>query len=196
MFEIYIKPIDALTPEENAQVDEASSLAYAAPDGGMGGPAPDGVPAPQAKPEAEPEDSDDVEWANPFWWVLGRLDGRIVSLVGVLTRQIQAGGQAIMVAGVGGVATHPDFQRRGLAGELMQRAAVLMRDELRVPFGMLVCSDHRVHYYAKFGWQLIKSPVLFERHGKQDVFEGNVMVLPLAGIPWPEGTVDICGKPW
>jgi GNAT superfamily N-acetyltransferase len=100
------------------------------------------------------------------------------------------------VAGIGGVATHPDYQRRGLAGTLMQRAAEYMQDELRVPFGLLVCSDLRVDYYAKLGWQLLKAPVLFDRHGKKDTFEGNVMVLPLAGILWPEGTVDLCGTPW
>ncbi len=201
MFEIFIKAIDAITPEENAQIDETSSLAYSAPDGGMaeGNPPASEAASPSGSaPEGgqAPEDGDDIEWSNPSWWVMGRLDGRIVSLVGVLTREIQVGGQAVLVSGIGGVATHPDYQRRGLAGALMQRAAVFMREELHAPFGLLVCSDHRVHYYAKFGWQLLRSPMLFDHREKKDVFEGNVMVLPLADIPWPEGTVDLRGLPW
>ncbi len=179
MFDIFIKRAGTLTADESAQANEADSLAYSAPDGGLA-----------------VEDINHIDWADPFWYVLGRLDGRIVSMVGVLTRKIRVGQQVITVAGVGGVATHPDYQRRGLAGQLMQRAADFMRDELRVPFALLVCSDLRVHYYAKFGWQLIGSQMRFDYQGKKRTFKDNVMVLSLAGESWPEGTVDLCGNPW
>jgi GNAT superfamily N-acetyltransferase len=178
MFEIVYKPVTQLTAEENTQADEVDHLAFSAPDGGL------------------PDQNADIEWADPGWLILGRLDGRIVSLVCVLYREVDVNRQVIPVGGVGGVATHPDYQRRGLAGQLMERTAIFLREELKVPFGLLVCSDLRVHYYQKFGWQLIQDPMLFEWHGTRRAFSENTMVLPLGSRPWPRGTVDLRGKPW
>lgn len=178
MFEISIKPVTKLTAEENSQTDEVDHLAFSAPDGGL------------------PDQNVDIEWSDPNWLILGRLDGRIVSLVCVLYREVQINQQVIPVGGVGGVATHPDFQRRGLAGQLMERTATFLHDELEVPFGLLVCSDLRVHYYQKFGWQLVEDPMVFDWRGIKRVFNENTMILPLGSQSWPRGTVDLRGKPW
>ena len=70
------------------------------------------------------EGEDGIEWSmSSNWFVLGRLDGKLVSQIGILDRTIQAGGRDLTVAGVGGVATHPEFHRRGFAGVLLQAAA-------------------------------------------------------------------------
>jgi GNAT superfamily N-acetyltransferase len=178
MLTITIKKVSELTAEEDARVDEVARLAYSAPNGGLN------------------EQADDIEWSDSDWLILGWLEGQIVSLVGVLYREVQVNQQIIPVGGVGGVATHPGYQRRGLAGQLMERTELFLRDELKVPFGLLVCSDLRVPYYRKFGWQLIADPMVFEWHGTKRVFHENTMVLPLNDQPWPRGTVDLCGKPW
>jgi predicted acetyltransferase len=183
MFTISIKRVSELTTEENKQVDEVARLAYAAPDGGL-------------DDQGHEDQSDDIEWSDSDWLVLGLLEGEIVSLVGVLYREILVNQQQIPVGGVGGVATHPAYQRRGLAGQLMEQTTIFLREQLKVPFGLLVCSDLRVPYYRKFGWRLLEDPMVFDWRGTKRVFTDNTMILPLGDQPWPRGTVDLCGKPW
>jgi aminoglycoside 2'-N-acetyltransferase I len=178
MFDISIKMVSQLTPEENFRVDEISHLAYKPPDGSLS------------------EQDDDIEWADPEWTLLGRLEEQIVSLISIFPREVRVNQQGIPVGGVGGVATHPDYQRRGLAGHLMERTITFLRDELKYPFGLLVCSDLRIPYYQKFGWQLLDDPMIFDWCGTKRVFTENTMVLPLGDQSWPRGTVDLCGKPW
>ncbi len=178
MFEIYIKPVSQLTAEENTQADEVDHLAFSSPDGGLS------------------DQNADIEWSDVDWLLLGRLDGQIVCVVCALYREVQVNEQIIPVGGVGGVATHPDFQRRGLAGQMMEQTAGFLRDEMKVPFGLLVCSYLRVHYYQKFGWQLVEDPMVFDWRGTKRVFTENTMVLPLGSKSWPRGTVDVRGKPW
>jgi GNAT superfamily N-acetyltransferase len=178
MLVITIKRAADLNAEEDARIDEVAHLAFSSPDGGLSA------------------QGQDIEWADSDWLTLGRLDGEIVCLAGVLYREVLVNQQVIPVGAVGGVATHPDYQRRGLAGQLMERLTSFLRDELKVPFGLLVCSDLRVHYYNKFGWRLLEDPMLFDWHGTKRVFTENTMALPLGDQPWPRGIVDVCGKPW
>lgn len=49
------------------------------------------------------------------------------------------------------VATHPDFQCQGLAGQLLRRTIEDSRAQGRRGL-VLTCKDFRVHYYAKFGF--------------------------------------------
>jgi predicted N-acetyltransferase YhbS len=178
VFEITIKRAAELSPEEETRVTEVDHLAFSAPD---------------SQPS---EDEQDIEWSSPDWLVLGWLDGQIVSLLGIVRREIRVGDETLPVAGIGGVATHPEFQRRGLAARLMERAAGFMREELKVPFGLLVCSDLRQPYYARLGWQPVAEPMVFDWRGSKRVFPENTMIFTLGDRSWPIGTVDLCGKPW
>lgn len=172
MVEVLVKAAGELTPEESAQMDETSRLAYAG------------------------QQVEDLGWSDSEWFVLGKLDGQVVSMVGVLKRKVMIGEQPVIISGVGSVATHPDFQRRGCAGLLMEQAAVFMRDTLRVPFGLLVCADEKLHYYDKFGWRPLIAPMYFDFQGGKRLFEGPVMILLLTEQPWPQGDVDLQGGPW
>ncbi len=177
MLEIIVKRDADLTAEESAQVDLVDHLAFSGMDDGV-------------------EDLESIEWSSAEWVVLGLQDGKIVSLLNLLYREVRVGDQVIPVAGVGGVCTHPDWQRHGFAGEVLERATAFMRDEMNVPFGLLVCSSAREQYYAKFGWRTIRDPMLFDQQGVKRVFPDKTMILPLTGRSWPAGTVDLCGNPW
>lgn len=172
MLEILIKRAGELTEMENDQIDEAASLAYA------------GLPAP------------DYCWSDSEWFVLGKLEGKVVSLFGILCRDVLVGGNTVRLAGVGGVATHPDYQKKGFAGQLLERGAIFMRDQLQVPFGLLVCSEERTAYYAKFGWQPMNAPLYFTCRGERLLLDSPVMILPFLDDPWQEGEVDLQGGPW
>lgn len=182
MFEITIRTDADLNAEDSAQVDEMSRIAF--------GPQPGEPP--------EPPDPLQIEWIGSQWNVIGRWDGRIVSVVGLLTREVAVGAQRlpVWVGGVGGVCTHPDFQRRGFSGQLLERAADYMRADLRMPFGLLVCGPHRTHFYASHGWQTLAAPMVFDLRGAKQTFPDVTMILPLTELDWPEGVVDLCGKPW
>ena len=50
-----------------------------------------------------------------------------------------------------GVATHPDYQKKGCAGELLEKA--IAESKARGKKGLvLTCKDRLVKYYAKFGF--------------------------------------------
>ncbi len=177
-FEISIKHTSQISIDENAQIGLVDRMAYA------------------SLPPEEPGEGPPIEWSGGDTIIYGALDGTIVSQVWVLAREICVNGQPLLVGGIGGVATHPDFQRRGFAEACMRRAEAYMRDVLKVPFGLLVCSEIREKYYQKLGWQTAISPMLFDCSGEKRRWEEVTMVLPLSGDSWPAGTIDLCGKPW
>jgi len=170
---------DSLTKEQAQEIDTVDHLAFC----------PDGV-----------EGEDSIEWAmSSTWHVLGRLEGKLVSQIGILDRTIRAGGQSLTIAGVGGVATHPEYQRRGFARLLMEAAVDQMRQ--RGPsnsydFAMLFCDTTMIPYYTKRGYGLVPNPVYILQSGKRVLFDDNKMVLPLSGKPWPDGEIDVNGPPW
>jgi ribosomal protein S18 acetylase RimI-like enzyme len=139
---------------------------------------------------------DDLDWSSPEWFVIGKLAGRVVSIVGILKRRIRVDGTSLEVGGVGGVATHPEHQQRGYASALLQRVAVIMRADLKVDFGLLVCDQDMVSFYSKLGWQIAADEMVFDFHGTKRLFREKTMVLPLSERPWPHGRIDLCGAPW
>jgi GNAT superfamily N-acetyltransferase len=147
---------------------------------------------------AQPASSQEppIEWAGCTLQFLGFLDGKLVSKVGILPHTITVGGQPVRIAGIGSVATYPEFQRRGFAAQLMSAAGAYIQANPDYDFGMLFCSEKRSLYYAKFGWLRIHNPLFILQKEGRRVFRVPAMVLPRAGKNWPEGEVNTCGLPW
>ena len=61
-----------------------------------------------------------------------------------------------------GVATHPEYQRRGLAAQVLQRAIADCKAEGRKGL-ILTCKEQKLHYYAKFGF--VSEGVSVSEHG-------------------------------
>ena len=61
-----------------------------------------------------------------------------------------------------GVATHPEYQRRGLAAKVLQRAIADCKAEGRKGL-ILTCKEQKLHYYAKFGF--VREGVSVSEHG-------------------------------
>ena len=61
-----------------------------------------------------------------------------------------------------GVATHPEYQRRGLAAQVLQRAIADCKAEGRTGL-ILTCKEQKLHYYAKFGF--VSEGVSVSEHG-------------------------------
>lgn len=169
---ITIKPGDSLSEEEWRQVDRVSEAAYAG-------------------------DTSELTWADEQnWVVMGSLDGLIVSCLILIERTGKIDEQPVRLGGVGGVATHPDAQRKGYARQVMLAAADFMRDQLKVEFGLLVCSVELAGYYGRMGWQSVDGLLFADQPEGKTRLDMPVMVLPCGDKKWPDGSIDLCGLPW
>lgn len=124
------------------------------------------------------------------------VDGEPLSHASLLKHEIQVGGRAVMVAGLGGVVTRPEAQGRGYARRLVEHAAEFFAREWKVEAGLLFCLPRMVSYYAALGWQSIKEPVLIEQPSGQIEAPLPAMVLPCEGHEWPAGRVELRSLPW
>jgi nodulation protein A len=143
------------------------------------------------------KEEDFNDWAMfSTWHAMGRLGGRLVSQIGIVDRIIRIGAQNLSIAGVGGVATHPEYRRRGFARILLQTAVEQMRQRGGYDFAMLFCDTSMIPYYSASGFNLVHNPVYILQSDQPALFEDNKMVRPLSGKPWPEGDVDLNGQSW
>lgn len=137
-----------------------------------------------------------VEWSSSDWMALGMLGDQLIAQLCLLKREILVGNQAIIVAGVGGVATHPEWQKRGFASQLLNASKIFMSADLQVPFGLLLCADEKKHFYAGCGWQPVAQALQYHQDGQRRTLPTLVMVQPLSDQTWPDGEIDLCGLPW
>jgi GNAT superfamily N-acetyltransferase len=136
-------------------------------------------------------------WAPTDWRVMLRVDRQLAATLEIIDRLATVGDQWVHLAGIGGVATRPSWQGRGLGTEMMQRVTSFMREVVNAEFGLLICADRLIPFYARLGWHMVAGPLLFDQPemGKI-VFPGNTLALPLAGKPFPPGPIDLRGLPW
>lgn len=175
--EIRFLPVDQVTPELEHAIDALDHLAFA------------------GEQDDDPEFAS-IEWGSPDWMALGFRDDELVSQLCLNKREIAVGAARVWVAGVGGVATHPDWQKRGFAGQVLRASETFMRETLQVPFSLLVCADETQPVYARCGWQTVARKLIFIQDEKVRSLETCVMILPLTGQPWPEGEINLLGLPW
>src|SRR5512136_522338 len=68
---------------------------------------------------AHQDNDESIRWEEPEWMALGFLEDKLVSQICLHKRAITVGEQKVWVGGVGGVATHPDWLRRGFASQVL-----------------------------------------------------------------------------
>jgi GNAT superfamily N-acetyltransferase len=176
--DIHFIPQTDLTPELQREFDELDHLAF----GEMTG-------------EDHPEFAG-IQWAAADWMALGFLNGQLVTQLCIPKREITVGKEKIWVAGLGGMATHPDLQHQGLGSELLAATETFMRDTIRVPFGLLICADETSPFYEKSHWRVVGDFLYFIQDQQRRQLKTRVMVLSLMDRPWPAGEIDLCGVPW
>jgi GNAT superfamily N-acetyltransferase len=137
-----------------------------------------------------------IQWASNDWIVLGSFEGELVSQLCLLKRSILVGGQTLWVGGVGGVATHPRWQKHGFATKILRESETFMRKDICVPFGLLICADETQPVYAHCGWQYVEHSLIYIQNGKRSILDTCVMILKLTDEPWPSGEINLQGSPW
>jgi GNAT superfamily N-acetyltransferase len=144
----------------------------------------------------EDPDFPPIQWAIPDWMALGFLQGQLVTQLCIPKREIMVGSEKIWVAGLGGMATHPEYQRRGLGSKLLAATDSFMRDTIQVPFGLLICADETARFYQLSRWQVADNHLYFIQDHQRRRMDPCVMILPLTDRTWPGGEIDLCGLPW
>ncbi|MFQ5700143.1 MAG: GNAT family N-acetyltransferase [Myxococcota bacterium] len=74
---------------------------------------------------------------------------RLVGCVQIFSKRIRLRGRAVSLGGIGSVATHPDYERRGIATQLLRLAIETMQHR-----GMLLSLlfTGRTTFYERLGW--------------------------------------------
>ncbi len=127
--------------------------------------------------------------------------GVIVAHLDFEQRAIGVGAAEVLVAGVGEVATHPDYRRRGLGRRLMAELRTVLREICPVDFGFLECREAVVGFYASVGWRRIVQPVREQEAetGAWIEYNGPTLILPARRTfeEWPHAElIDLRGMPW
>lgn len=72
-----------------------------------------------------------------------------------------------------------------------------LNDEQRVAFSLLVCHDHLVAFYRRFGWLDFAGRVFVEQAaGCVELTMYRTMVLTGLSSAPSDGTIDLNGPPW
>lgn len=94
----------------------------------------------------------DPTW-RPSHTLVVEIDGRLVSALRIWDRHVHLGSTPVRMGGIGGVTTHPDHRRRGLATRLMRHTAGHLRDD-GYDLGLLF-SAIPARFYLRMGWSCV-----------------------------------------
>lgn len=81
-------------------------------------------------------------------------DGVPVSAVQIFTRRIRLRGRTVTLGGIGSVGTHPDYERRGIATELLRHAIAEMT---RRQMTLSLLFTGRTTFYERVGWMQVSA---------------------------------------
>jgi len=138
----------------------------------------------------------DTEFAHPDLRVIVEDDEQPVCHVGIYRREGMWRERKIRIGGIGSVATHPDFRKKGLASIAIDAALHTLRDERSNDFALLFCDPEMVDFYASRNWKPFMGEVYAEQKGQRMRFDAlRPLVYYLKRAPH-EGELDLCGLPW
>jgi GNAT superfamily N-acetyltransferase len=137
-----------------------------------------------------------VEFAHADLRVIVEADEQPVCHVGLYRRTGIWRERPIRIGGIGGVLTHPDFQRQGLASVAIDAALHTLRDERSNDFALLFCDADMAAFYTSRNWKPYMGEVFAEQKGERIRFDAlQPLVYYLKRAPH-EGELDLCGLPW
>jgi nodulation protein A len=141
-------------------------------------------------------------WGGPAEYRLWlEQDQKMIAHLGFAKRNIRVGEQEVFIAGIGAVATHPEFQGKGVGKQLFAELRKILLTQLSVDFGYLGCREAVIGFYEKAGFTLYRQRVYclnpYEQQWNYD--DGAQMVMPI-GKPLEDwdanGLIDLRGMPW
>jgi len=138
-----------------------------------------------------------IEWEAAQWFVVcWDGNGEALSLVGLHPRECQVNHEVVLVGGIGGVKTHPEAQRRGLASKAIGIAIEFLAGR-GANFGLLTCEPDLVRFYERLGWQLFPGDLFVMQRDERVRFTFDLtMTAPICGDAPQRGVIDLVGPPW
>jgi len=88
-------------------------------------------------------------WFKPENILLLRSSDKIASCLQIFPKPIRIGSASVTIAGVGNVATHPEYRGRGYATRLLEQSVRLMRGR---GYGLSVLFTKIHNFYQRLGW--------------------------------------------
>lgn len=135
------------------------------------------------------------EFAAVDWYVFGIRADQWVSMLEITERTARVDQQHLMLALIGSVVTVPQWRGQGYASALLQHATTFFCQQRGVAFGLLLCMDRVVSFYERRGWQRVVEPLFYDQPTGKVLSDQNTMVYACSNLPWPQGTIDLCGLP-
>jgi hypothetical protein len=143
--------------------------------------------------------ADAFQWREryaDFHWHIEVVSGRErLAHLGLVRRTVRVRERHIDTALVGGVLTEPRWRHRGLATVLMRSADAFVTQRLQLRFGLLLCAESLVTLYEGLGWELLRSPLVYDQPTGPRLRSGPAMVKRYGNTSWPTGPVDLTGLP-
>ncbi len=137
-----------------------------------------------------------VQWANAERRFVARRNGEAISHVGLYIREGLASGRPVLLAGIGGVMTHPAHQKQGHARRLLQ-AAIEEASRRQVDFALLVCENKNIGFYEAQGWRVFPGHMIHQQNGASLEWTlSPVMVRDLGRCAPRGGMIDLRGLSW
>ena len=135
--------------------------------------------------------------STPSYSLVHREGARVVGHVGVIVREIVAGGTPVTVAGIQSFAVIPNRRGTGLSRRLMEEAMVEAKRH-EIPFGLLFCVPGLERFYISLGWRtlFVRARMVFEGAETEIPAKNIAMALPLAARPFPSGDLHLGGPDW
>ena len=138
-----------------------------------------------------------IEWAAHQWGVIGwDAEGVALCYVGVILREAHWNDRAVKVGGIGGVKTHPDSRRRGLAAGAIQRCSTSSGDRAT---SISDCWFARRSWCRSTSASAGKFPgnlIVTQRQATLPFTFNLPMTIPLRLQESLGGKIDLLGPPW
>jgi GNAT superfamily N-acetyltransferase len=146
--------------------------------------------------EQHPFGVDDLQWRKRERFIALRIDGRLVSTASWAIVDVEAGGHAFPVVGLGAVLVSRPYRDKGYARGILE--AWLERVTALGPArATLFCAPHNVGLYERFGFVRLQAPVTADQPTGPVTMPGAFMWRPLnPGATWPEGPIRVRGLPF
>lgn len=146
--------------------------------------------------EEHPFGVDGLQWRKKERFIALRIDGRLVSTASWAIVDVEAGGEAFPVVGLGAVLVSRPYRGKGFARGILEpwleHAAALGPAR-----ATLFCAPHNVALYERFGFVRLHEPVTADQPSGPVTMPGAFMWRPLnARATWPDGPIRVRGLPF
>ena len=137
-----------------------------------------------------------VDLARPDLRVIVEADEQPVCHVGLHRRDGIWRGRKIRIGGIGGVVTHPDFRRQGLASIALDAALHTLREERSNDFALVLSEPALAGFFISRNWKPFMGELYAEQRSTRVRFDARQPLVYYIKRAPHEGELDLCGLPW